>query len=155
MYKKQIIILILFLILSTIPVYSHILYPTDDFVEISKNAVIYEKKDILPITAFIGLSAILYWQDDFLMQKVHGLKSDGTDTTLEYAKLFGEGWMSLGLAAAFMISGETFLNRKYTFLGAYLVLVLPLTAGRWAVRPSTTPTSAWPQRRRTRSRAPK
>ncbi len=117
---KQILLLILLIILFYNNVFSHTIYPAKDFNEILKSSVRYEKKDILPLTAFLGISTLLFLTDYSLKKNVQKLKNSEMDTVLEYSKYFGDGLFILGLASLNIIVGET-LNKKYTLLGIYML----------------------------------
>ncbi len=120
--KKIILFLFLFLfIFNILPLYSLTIYPVDDFCSIAKSSVNFQKNDILPVTAFLGVSALLFWQDDNFKKNIKQIKSPGMDTVLKYLKYFGEGWYIMGASGLIILAGETFLNRRYTFLGIYML----------------------------------
>lgn len=121
MINKVLFAFVFFLIFNIFPAYSLTIYPVDDFYSIAKSSVSFQKKDILPVTAFVGVAALLFWQDKNITENIQEMKNSSLDTTLKISKYFGDGWSILGAAGLSILAGETFLDRRYTFLGIYIL----------------------------------
>ena len=120
--KKTIFFILIFIfIIKVFPAYSHTVYPLDDFCSISEGAVSFQKKDILPLSAFFGISALLFWQDEAIWKGVKKVDGPEVDSVLRFSKYFGDGLYILAASGFSMIAGETFLSRRFTFLGLYMI----------------------------------
>ncbi len=121
MKKISLFVIIFFICLKISPIYALTLYPVDDFCSISKSSVSFQRKDILPATVFVGITALLFWQDDNIKDDAKQIKSPGVDNVLKFTKYFGDGRLILGASGLAILTGEAFLGRRYTFLGAYML----------------------------------
>ncbi|MBU1076437.1 MAG: phosphatase PAP2 family protein [Spirochaetes bacterium] len=88
---------------------------------ILKDTTVVKKKNILPLTAFLGIGTALFVWDSDILKGVQEHRSPGIDNVLGYSKYFGEGWFILGLGGLNILSGELFFNRRYTLLGIYII----------------------------------
>lgn len=101
--------------------YSHTIYPVNDFVNISKNTVQISKKDVPLLIGTIGITTILFINDGYITERFQSYKNPTFSKTLDYSQYFGVGWYTGGFGLLNIMLGEALGNKQITAFGIYTI----------------------------------